>query len=182
VLLAKPAPDAPPGVVAEVGGAFFQVLATGVSSAGRALVADATLAPRMTYRNRFWIILGLATVLLAGCGGGSPATAVAAPFVYAVNTKSNEISQYGASSSDFGGLMPLTPATVATGSFPYESQSRGRGNGVYVADVNANEVSQYTINAITGQLAPKPPATVAAGRGSVEVAVTPQRRERLCRR
>ena len=44
---------------------------------------------------------------------------------------------------------------------------------MYAANVNGNEVSQYTINPITGQLTPKSPATVAAGRGSTEVAVTP---------
>ena len=42
-----------------------------------------------------------------------------------------------------------------------------------MADGDAKEVSQYTINPATGQLTPKTPATVAAGRGSVEVAVTP---------
>ncbi len=119
------------------------------------------------------IMLGLAALPLAGCGANSPATTAAAPFVYAVNTKSNEISQYSASPSDFGALKPLAPATVPTGPFPYGIAIDPHGNSVYVADVDANEVSQYTINPTTGQLTPKTPATVAAGRGSVEVAVTP---------
>jgi DNA-binding beta-propeller fold protein YncE len=119
------------------------------------------------------IILGLAAWPLAGCGPNSPAPAAAGPFVYAVNTKSNEISQYSASPSRFGTLKPLAPATVPTGPFPYGIAIDPHGNSVYVADVNVNEVSQYTINPMTGQLTPKTPATVAGGRGSVEVAVTP---------
>jgi hypothetical protein len=47
-----------------------------------------------------------------------------------------------------------------------------------VADVGsagaaASEVSQYTINPVSGQLTPKSPATVAAGRGPVAIAVSP---------
>jgi YVTN family beta-propeller protein len=48
-----------------------------------------------------------------------------------------------------------------------------QGNSVYVANTKSNDVSQYTINPTTGQLTPKTPATVGAGRGSVEIAVTP---------
>jgi len=72
----------------------------------------------MEHRTRL-MILGLAALLLAGCGANAFAITAAAPFVYAVNTKSNEISQYSASPSDFGALKPLAPATVPTGPFPY---------------------------------------------------------------
>ena len=126
----------------------------------------------MKHRTRL-IILGLAALPLAGCGANSPATTAAAPFGYAGNTKSNEISQYSAPPRDFGALKPLALATVPTGPFPYGIAIEPHGNSVYVADVDANEVSQYTINHTTGQLTPKTPATVAAGRGFVEVAVTP---------
>jgi 6-phosphogluconolactonase (cycloisomerase 2 family) len=118
-------------------------------------------------------IFGLASLLLWGCGSAQPATAATGPFVYVVNTKSDEISQYSAALSDFGALRPLAPATVPTGPFPYGIVIDRQRNSVYVADVDASEVSQYTINPITGRLAPKSPATVAAGRGSVEVALTP---------
>jgi DNA-binding beta-propeller fold protein YncE len=62
---------------------------------------------------------------------------------------------------------------VPTGSFPYGIAIDPQGNSVYAADVDGNEVSQYTINPLTGQLTPTTPATVAAGHGSVEVAITP---------
>jgi len=124
-------------------------------------------------KHRIGILLGLAALPLAGCGANSHATAAAVPFVYAANTKRNEISQYSASRSDFGALKPLVPATVPTGPFPYGIAIDPQADSVYVADVNASEVSQYTINPTTGQLTPKTPATIAAGRGSVEVAVTP---------
>jgi 6-phosphogluconolactonase (cycloisomerase 2 family) len=121
------------------------------------------------------LILGLAALPVAGCGASSPPTAAAAtlPFVYVANSKTDEISQYSTSSSDFGALTPLTPARVPAGAFPYGIAVDPQGTSVYAADVNSNEVSQYTINPITGQLTPKAPATVAAGRGSTEVAVTP---------
>jgi 6-phosphogluconolactonase (cycloisomerase 2 family) len=119
-----------------------------------------------------WLSLAGA-VALCGCAASWPATSVAAPFVYVANTKSDRISQYSASSSDFGSLTPLAPATVPSGPFPYGIATDPHATSIYAADGDGNEVSQYTINPRTGQLTPKTPATVAAGRGSVEVAVTP---------
>ncbi|MDR2984842.1 MAG: hypothetical protein LBV34_08370 [Nocardiopsaceae bacterium] len=92
----------------------------------------------MRHRTRL-IILGLAALPLVGCGANSPATPAAAPVVYAVNTKSTEISQYRASQSDSGALRPLVPATVPTGPFPYGIAIDPQGNSAYVADVNAGE-------------------------------------------
>jgi DNA-binding beta-propeller fold protein YncE len=124
---------------------------------------------------------------IAACGGGnssgaagasSPATTPAPPFRYAVNTKSDEVSQYSASPSDFGALTPLAPSTVRTGPFPYGIAIDPQGNSVYVANegsvsASANGVSRYTINQNTGRLTPKSPATVASGRGPVAIAVAP---------
>jgi 6-phosphogluconolactonase (cycloisomerase 2 family) len=129
----------------------------------------------MKHPTRRSLIVAVAALPLAGCGASSPPTAAAAspPFVYVANSKHDEISQYSTSSSDLGALAPLAPAMVPAGSFPYGIAIDPQGTSVYAADVNGNEVSQYTINPITGRLTPKSPATVAAGRGSVEVAVTP---------
>jgi hypothetical protein len=73
--------------------------------------------------------------LAAGCSvAAAPAAARrpvdTAPFVYAVNTKSNTISQYSASPSDFGALKPLAPSTVPTGPFPYGIGIDPRGTSV----------------------------------------------------
>jgi 6-phosphogluconolactonase len=130
----------------------------------------------MNHRTRVSIILELIALPLAGCGASSPATAVAAPFVYVANSKSDEISQYSSSAS--GALTPLAPATVPTGAFPYGIAVDPQGNSVYTADVGpdsapATTVSQFTINPITGQLTPKSPPTVTAGRRPVEIAITP---------
>jgi uncharacterized repeat protein (TIGR01451 family) len=121
--------------------------------------------------------------LAAGCTAvAAPAAAWrpvdTAPFVYAVNTKSNAISQYSASPSNSGALRALATSTVPTGPFPYGIGIDPQGTSVYVADVGsagapASEVSQYTINRFSGQLTPKSRATVAAGRGPVAIAVSP---------
>lgn len=145
-------------------------------------------------RRRTWRRLGLPFAALAGialpiaaCGGGnssgvadasSPAPTSGPPFLYAVNTKSDEVSQYSASPSDFGALTPLAPSTVRTGPFPYGIAIDPQGNSVYVANLGsvsapAHDVSQYTINQNTGRLTPKSPATVPSGRGPVAIAVTP---------
>ncbi|HEX3801777.1 MAG TPA: hypothetical protein VHV75_02955 [Solirubrobacteraceae bacterium] len=75
----------------------------------------------------------------------------------------NSISQFQVSVS--GALRPLKPATVASGPFPNAIAVSPNGNA-YVVDAAAvgtpaNEISQYSINPITGDLTPKSPATVA---------------------
>ena len=124
------------------------------------------------------VFLAAATVSLAVSGASSAAIAATAPFVYAVNTKTDELSEYSAPPSIFGALTPLASRTIATGPFPYGIAIDPQANSVYVADVGptnapAHEVSQYTINPISGQLTPKSPAAVASARGAVEVAVSP---------
>lgn len=124
------------------------------------------------------IIAALAASIFACCEASGTAAAAPALFVYVANTKSDEISQYSATSSVFGALTPLAPATVPTGPFAYGIAVNPEGTSVYTADVGpsgapASTVSQFTINPISGQLTPKSPATVTAGRGPVEIAVTP---------
>jgi 6-phosphogluconolactonase len=109
---------------------------------------------------------------LIGCGAVTRASAAAAPFVYVADTKFNEISQFSASPGDLGALTPLTPSTVPSGPFPYTIAVDPQGTSAY-ATSSASEVSQYTINPITGKLTPKSPATVAAGSGTAAIAFTP---------
>jgi 6-phosphogluconolactonase len=143
--------------------------------------------PRRALKAALWpisprIILGLAALLLAGCGGSSPAaqTAAAAPFVY-VADKDNSVSQFGGPADRGGALTPLAPATVPAGSFPNWITVSPQGNSVYVADGGTNsapvaEVWQYSVNPVTGQLSPKSPATVSAAGEFFAIAVAPDGR------
>jgi 6-phosphogluconolactonase len=126
----------------------------------------------MKHDNRVRIIVGFLALAMVGCGSASHATAATGPFVYVADTKFNEVSEFSASPSDFGALKPLTPSTVPTGPFPYTIAVDPQGTSAY-ATSSASEVSQYTINPITGQLTPKSPATVAAGSGTAAIAFTP---------
>ena len=112
----------------------------------------------------------------AACGGtpaASHATAAVGQFVYVANTKSNKVSEFSASPDTLGALKPLTPSTVPTGPFPYTIAVDPQGTSAY-ATSSASEVSQYTINRITGQLTPKSPPTVATGSGgTAAIAFTP---------
>jgi 6-phosphogluconolactonase (cycloisomerase 2 family) len=124
------------------------------------------------------MIAVLAAAITVCCGANGRAATAAGPFVYVANTKSNEISQYSGASSTPGALTPLTPATVPTGPFAYGIAVDPQGDSLYTADVGpsnapATTVSQFTINPVSGRLTPKSPATVTAGRGPVEIAVTP---------
>jgi 6-phosphogluconolactonase len=124
---------------------------------------------------RLPIIVGFLALFVVGCGSASPGIAAARPFVYVANKGRNSISQFNVSRS--GTLTPLTPATVASGPFPNAIAVSPQGNNAYVVDAGAvgapaNEISQYSINPITGQLTPKSPATVTTGNGDA-IAVTP---------
>jgi 6-phosphogluconolactonase (cycloisomerase 2 family) len=118
------------------------------------------------------IILGFLAFSVAGCGSASHATASTGPYVHIANTKSNKISQYRAAANR-GALTPSTPATVATGPFPYTIAVDRQGTSAY-ATSSASEVSQYTINPITGQLTPKsPPTVITRSGGTAAIAFTP---------
>jgi 6-phosphogluconolactonase (cycloisomerase 2 family) len=102
------------------------------------------------------------------------APAQAAQFTYVANGSSNDVSQYGVGS--VGALAPLSPATVAAGSNPQAVAVSPSGASVYVANTSSAaggySVSQYDVDA-SGALAPKSPATVAAGNAPLAVAVSP---------
>lgn len=125
--------------------------------------------------NRLPIIVGFLALSGFGCGPASPATAATGTFVYVANKGRNSVSQFDV--SGVGALTPLAPATVPSGPFPNAIAVSPQGNNAYVVDAGAvdapaNEISQYNINPITGQLTPKSPATITAGNGDA-IAVTP---------
>ncbi len=117
------------------------------------------------------IVYGLGTAIPAGAAAGAPAAA--APFVYVANHGSNDVSQFAAPRSISGALQPLTPATVATGSYPDAVAVTPDGSSTYVANANDDTVSQYSIDPATGKLAPKSPATVPTGRAPIAMTVSP---------
>ena len=104
----------------------------------------------MQHANRHRVIVGVLAVCAAVGGSASLATAARGPFVYVANSKSDGISEYSALPRDSGALTPLTPARVRSGSFPYGIAVDPQAQSVYAADVDSNEVSQYTINPNTG--------------------------------
>ena len=90
-----------------------------------------------------------------------PAAAEAAPFVYATNNSSTNVSQFGVGAGGF--LAPLVPPMVKAGDFPLGVAVSPNGKSLYVANVGRGDfVSQYDVGA-GGQLSPKRPATVPAG-------------------
>jgi 6-phosphogluconolactonase (cycloisomerase 2 family) len=76
------------------------------------------------------------------------------------------VSQYSVGTVTPGVLVPLSPATVPTGSQPNDIVVDPSGRFVYVANSNTNasgnSISQYTIGT-NGQLTPMSPPTVPTG-------------------
>ncbi len=129
---------------------------------------------------------GAAVVLLSavavGAVGTSPPAAAAfsagggATGVYVIDQFSFSVSQFAIAA---GGLLsPLSPPTVATGAAPFDVVVSPDGKSAYVTNTGdeADSVSQYDINPLTGALSPKTPATVAAGGNPEGIAVTPDGR------
>jgi 6-phosphogluconolactonase len=74
------------------------------------------------------------------------------------------VSQYSVGTVTPGALVPLSPATVQTGSQPNGIVVDPSGRFAYVvnSDINASSISQYTIGA-NGLLTPMSPPTVPTG-------------------
>ncbi len=89
---------------------------------------------------------------LSGTNGAGPL--VVDPYgnnVYVLGTLSNTVAGLKISPSS-GGLAPLSPATVATGSQPKAMAIRGDDNWLFVANYGAATVSQFSITPATGAL------------------------------
>jgi 6-phosphogluconolactonase (cycloisomerase 2 family) len=74
-------------------------------------------------------------------------------FLYVLNTGSGEISAFRIG-SETGGLSPLTPATVAVGSYPTALAIRSDDLWLFVTNQNSATVSQFAITPATGTLTP----------------------------
>jgi 6-phosphogluconolactonase (cycloisomerase 2 family) len=77
------------------------------------------------------------------------------------------VSQYSVGTVTPGALLPLSPATVPTGSQPNDIVVDPSGRFAYVVNSNTNasgnSISQYTIGANDGLLTPMSPPTVPTG-------------------
>src|SRR6478672_590086 len=86
-----------------------------------------------------------------------PATAHAFGSAYVANESSANVSQYAIATA--GELSALSPATVAAGSNPDGVAVSPDGKSAYVTNAVSKSVFQYDVNALTGALSPKTPAT-----------------------
>jgi DNA-binding beta-propeller fold protein YncE len=119
-----------------------------------------------------WVVRSLAPWLSVLALFVLPATAGAAGTVYVVNGLSS-ISQYAIGQ---GGLLsPLAPAMVATAPYAVAIAVTPDGKSVYITNNSVPAtVSEYNVDAETGALSPKNPATVPVGQGvPAGIAVTP---------
>jgi 6-phosphogluconolactonase (cycloisomerase 2 family) len=93
--------------------------------------------------------------------GNSPVAIFAQPvlnFVYAVNSKGNNVTQYRYSSAT-GALTTLTPASVNSGSNPVGGGVTSDGSYVFISNNNGSSMSIYSVGS-GGHLAPGSTASV----------------------
>lgn len=81
--------------------------------------------------------------------GTFPASSV---YAYAINTGGSSISMYSFNSSS-GLLVPLSPATIATGTAPADIISTPNAKYIYTTNTTANTIGLYVSALVTGQLA-----------------------------
>jgi 6-phosphogluconolactonase (cycloisomerase 2 family) len=93
--------------------------------------------------------------------------------VYVTNTSANNVSQLAIGSH--GSLSSLTPPSIEAGSSPSGVAVSPDGSSVYVSNGGEPTISQYDINAATGALSAKSPATVPSGGSFIHqgIVVTP---------
>jgi 6-phosphogluconolactonase len=98
-------------------------------------------------------------------------------YLYVANAGDNTVSQFNIGAS---GALTLMGSPVATGTFPFSLTVDPSGRYVYVANSGspngaavASTISQYSITAGTGALAPIGTGSVAAGLGVSSVTVDP---------
>jgi 6-phosphogluconolactonase (cycloisomerase 2 family) len=97
---------------------------------------------------------------------GSPFTTGIAPgplledalanFLYVLDTGQNDISAYRISTTT-GSLSPLSPATIATNSYPTSMAIRSDDSWLFVTNLNQANLSQYAITPSSGGLTPQTP-------------------------
>jgi len=80
-------------------------------------------------------------------------------FVYAVNSKGNNLTQFRLSSAT-GVLTPLTPAAVNTGQNPFGGGITSDGTHVVVSNNNGSSMSVFSVGP-GGKLSPASTPSVA---------------------
>jgi len=77
-------------------------------------------------------------------------------FLYVLDTGSNQISGFRISAAT-GGLTPLTPPTIATNLNPTAIAIRSDDSWLFVSNLGAANISQYSMVVSTGNLETLPP-------------------------
>jgi 6-phosphogluconolactonase (cycloisomerase 2 family) len=93
--------------------------------------------------------------------GVSPVAFIIHPtlnFVYSVDSKSNQVSQYKYSSAT-GALTPLTPAAASSGSNPLDGGITSNGAWAFVTNNAGSTLTAYSVG-LGGKLAPAPIASI----------------------
>jgi 6-phosphogluconolactonase (cycloisomerase 2 family) len=92
-------------------------------------------------------------------GGNSPGPLMMdayANFLYVLDTGQTSISVFKVGTTT-GALVPATPATVATQSFPTSMAIRSDDTWMFVTNFNSSTLSEYSITPATGVLTPQTP-------------------------
>jgi 6-phosphogluconolactonase (cycloisomerase 2 family) len=79
-----------------------------------------------------------------------------ANFLYVLDTGQTSISVFKVGTTT-GALVPATPATVATQSFPTSMAIRSDDTWMFVTNFNSSTLSEYSITPATGVLTPQTP-------------------------
>jgi 6-phosphogluconolactonase (cycloisomerase 2 family) len=93
---------------------------------------------------------------ITGQGPGPLLEDALANFLYVLNTGQNEISAYRISTTT-GSLSPLSPATIATNSYPTSMAIRSDDSWLFVTNLTQANLSQYAITPSSGGLTPQTP-------------------------
>ena len=102
----------------------------------------------------------------AGIGPNSFVVDPVADFVYAVDEKSNQISQYKYSPAT-GALTTLSPAAASTGSNPISAGVTSDGNWVFVANNGGSNLSAFQIGGAGKLNLPATPSIALSNQPSV---------------
>jgi 6-phosphogluconolactonase len=144
----------------------------------------------MTLKCFRFALVGLGTLLAAGCGGNSnivttpvsPACVASTTPEYSYVLTGYSVSMFSVNSCT-GQFSASTPSTISTGYATPQDTSEEMvadplGRFAYVANLVSNasdlsSISMYTINSTTGVLSPTTPATVHTGWFPQEIAIDP---------
>jgi hypothetical protein len=104
----------------------------------------------------FHLIPVVGSPFVAGPGPVALIVDPLAAYLYVLDQGENAIRPYKISTTT-GALTPLSPATVATNSYPTSIAIRSDDSWMFVTNLNQANLSQYAITPATGALSPQPP-------------------------